>query len=30
MRHQDIGLDPDIVPGLNTGFARRAGKYLLC
>ena len=27
VRHQDIGLDPNIVSGLNPGFARRAGKY---
>ncbi len=30
VRHQDIGLDPNIVSGLNPGFARRAGKYFLC
>src|ERR1035441_2387421 len=25
MRHEDIGLDPNLVPGFNPGFARRAG-----
>ena len=30
MRHQDVGLHPNIVAGLNPGFARRAGQYCLC
>ena len=30
MRHQDISLDPNIVSGLNPGFARCAGKYCFC
>src|ERR1035438_7578237 len=25
-----IGLDPNIVPGFNPGFARRAGQYRFC
>ena len=28
VRHQDVGLDPHIVAGLNPGFASRPGKYL--